>query len=98
MRSQNDNIPQYRSNKKGHIIGTKLYIETQASHLFSHNQGSKKYKYWFGSVLTHYQDGIMRGSGAFVLLSENNHTNIISDFVASFYSFKKGSSKQKYPT
>ena len=40
----------------------------------------------------------MRGSGAFVLLSENNHTNIICDFAASFYSFNKGTSKQKYPT
>ena len=101
LRSQNDNIPQYRSNKKGaYHWNQAIHPETQASHLFSNNQkeAEKYINIGFGSVLTHYQDGIMRGSGAFVLLSENNHTNIISDFAASFYSFKKGSSKQKYPT
>ena len=53
----------------------------------------------FGAVLTHIHDGIMRGTGTFVLLSdESTHENMIFEKAASFYSFKKGTSQQRYPT
>jgi imidazolonepropionase-like amidohydrolase len=56
-------------------------------------------KLGFGYVCTHSKDGIMRGTGAVVSLSEKVVAeNIIQSDAIVAYSFQKGSSTQEYPT
>tara|TARA_B100000902_G_scaffold52161_1_gene58872 strand:+ start:840 stop:3854 length:3015 start_codon:yes stop_codon:yes gene_type:complete len=94
--------PQYKSNKSGaYHWNQAIHPEVHASQQYLNNsEEAKEYlNSGFGSVLTHVQDGIFRGTGCFVLLSNKSpHENIIAEKSASFYSFKKGSSKQRYPT
>lgn len=53
----------------------------------------------FGMVLTHNQDGIARGTGTLVTLSnERENFAMQKDKAAAFYSFSKGTSAQDYPT
>ena len=50
-------------------------------------------------MLTHQKDGIVRGTGGLVLLSDKKeHQNILIKNASAHYSFSKGNSKQKYPT
>jgi len=45
----------------------------------------------FGTVSTHQQDGIVRGTGTIVLLGdERENQNILKDQSAEYYSFNKG--------
>lgn len=56
-------------------------------------------KLGFGVVLSHIQDGIARGTGVLVNLNdESSNKAIIKKSAASFYSFDKGTSNQKYPS
>ena len=53
----------------------------------------------FGSVVSHNMDGIMRGTGTFISLSNDVEQNIIfSEKASSHFSFMKGSSRQRYPS
>ncbi len=52
----------------------------------------------FGTVLTHQKDGISRGTGAVVTLSEQNeNAAIVKERASAHYSFNKGSSTLSYP-
>lgn len=52
----------------------------------------------FGIVLTHQKDGIARGTGTVVDLSDRKENlAMIKEKAASFYSFNKGTSTQSYP-
>ena len=75
--------------------------ETDASKIFTADD--KKAKdlrgIGFGVVLSHLQDGIARGTGTLVTLSdEKENFDMLRDKAAAFYSFNKGSSTQDYPT
>jgi imidazolonepropionase-like amidohydrolase len=53
----------------------------------------------FGVVLTHIKDGIARGTGAVVDLSNRKENFVLlKEKAASFYSFNKGTSTQSYPS
>ncbi len=53
----------------------------------------------FGAVLSHQHDGISRGSSTMVLLGEAApHELIVKDKAAHHFSFRKGSSRQDYPS
>ncbi|MFT7588485.1 MAG: imidazolonepropionase-like amidohydrolase [Limisphaerales bacterium] len=53
----------------------------------------------FGAVVTHRRDGISRGTGAAILLTDESENNaILKEDVASFLSFRKGTSTQEYPS
>ena len=53
----------------------------------------------FGSVVSHNMDGIMRGTGTFISLSNDVEQNIIfSEKASNHFSFMKGSSRQRYPS
>lgn len=53
----------------------------------------------FACVLTSQKDGIVRGSGVLVCLSQTtDNESIIKDRAAGFYSFNKGTSSQAYPS
>ena len=55
-------------------------------------------KLGFGVVLTHQQDGIMRGTSALVTLaSEQANTVMLRNKVANHLSFNKGTSTEAYP-
>lgn len=55
-------------------------------------------KLGFGVVLTHQQDGIMRGTSALVTLGNDNANLVmLRDNVANHLSFNKGTSTQGYP-
>lgn len=94
--------PQYVSDKKG-AFGWNEAIrpETHAASLFDPSQSEKAIEAYqragFGSALTHVQDGIVRGSGALVALSNDAHTALLETEVSAHYSFRKGSSSQNYP-
>lgn len=75
--------------------------DKDAYKLFTHDQAKadELRKQGFGAVLTSSKDGIVRGSGALVnLANANENESMIKDRAAGFYSFRKGSSKQGYPS
>ena len=75
--------------------------ETDASKIFTANEKEAKdlRSMGFGVVLTHLEDGIARGTGTLVTLTdEKENFAMLSDKAAAFYSFSKGSSTQDYPT
>ena len=75
--------------------------DVEAFKLFIHNQGAadEYRKQGFGAVLTSQKDGIVRGSGALVCLAQaKENETMIKDRTAAFYSFKKGTSPQDYPS
>ena len=94
--------PQYKSKKNGaYHWNEAIHPEVDASTQFSTNSKTAKtyLENGFGSVLTHIQDGILRGTATFVALSnKSDNENILHKESGSFYSFKKGVSAQKYPT
>ena len=52
----------------------------------------------FGTVLSHVQDGIIRGTGTLVTLAnERENAVILKDRASAHLSFNKGSSTQSYP-
>lgn len=53
----------------------------------------------FGTVLTHVKDGIARGTGSVVTLSDDNENMaMLKERASAHYSFDKGSSTQNYPS
>lgn len=59
---------------------------------------AERRKAGFAAVLTHRPDGIARGTGALVALGSGKaNKQVLRSQAAAFYSFKKGSSTQKYP-
>jgi hypothetical protein len=75
--------------------------ETDASKIFTANEKEAKdlRSMGFGVVLSHLEDGIARGTGTLVTLTdEKENFAMLRDKAAAFYSFSKGSSTQDYPT
>lgn len=76
--------------------------EQEAASLFKHQpEEARKYQQaGFGAVLTHYPDGIVRGSGALVSLAagEAEHLSLLRERASRHFAFQRGSSQQDYPT
>ena len=75
--------------------------DVEAHKLFLHNQSKadELRKQGFATVLTFQKDGIVRGSGALVSLANaKENETIIKDRAAGFYSLRKGTSPQDYPS
>ncbi len=97
---ERSNGPQYESLKHGAFGWNEaLNPERNAGVLFKHD--TKKAKVYraqgFGTVLTHYNDGIHRGLGALVALGSNENRNLVSKEASAHLSFRKGKSRQSYP-
>lgn len=94
--------PQYESSKKGAYHWNEAFRpETEAYLLFERNteQAKPLLGNGFGTVLTHYMDGIARGSGALVLLGDDNsHRQVLMPRASQHISFRKGTSTQSAPT
>ncbi|HEY1039077.1 MAG TPA: amidohydrolase family protein, partial [Bacteroidia bacterium] len=94
--------PQMETNTKG-AYGWNQAVkpEVEAFKLFTTNekQADDLRRLGFGLALTSQKDGIVRGSGALVALTNNKENeNVVIDKAAAFYSFKKGTSSQDYPS
>ncbi len=94
--------PQYQSNKKG-AFGWNEAIkpETNAAALFSHDSktASQLRQIGFGTVATFVHDGIARGTSVVTTLNgKSENKSIVVEQATANFSFKKGSSKQVYPT
>jgi imidazolonepropionase-like amidohydrolase len=99
---QNEKVnPQFLSEKKGAFAWNEaIKPEIEAVQQYSYNSIDAEilHKMGFTSVLSHFRDGIMRGTGVMVNLNnEKENLNIIVEKAAQFFSFSKGSSKQDYP-
>ena len=95
--------PQYDAGRKGYYWNDHITPEINAVEKlkFDSKKAKELVKSGFGVVNTHFQDGIIRGTGALVALSDNigNDKRILSDRSAQHFSFRKGNtSKQSYPT
>ena len=92
---------QLNSNTKG-AFGWNQAIKSEinTSAIFNADEAKAKAlrENGFGIVLTHQKDGIARGTGSVVDLSDRKENlTIIKEKAASFYSFNKGTSTQSYP-
>lgn len=101
----NDNNPrfgqQFETNKKGaYNWNQAIHPEVESGLLFTvdEKKAEELRKFGFGTVLTHQQDGIVRGTSALVTLSDEMANQVmIKDKVTSELSFDKGTSTQDYP-
>ncbi len=78
-----------------------IHPEVDASSLFEINikSNDELIKMGFGLAVTHVQDGISRGTGALISLGEKDaNKEMISPAIASYFSFRTGTSKQSYPS
>lgn len=102
-RKKRERGPQELSSKKG-AFGWNEAIRPEvrtAEHYTAENKSSRieaLRKAGFGSALTHIQDGIIRGTGAFVALDDRDNYSVLRSDAAAFASFRKGSSTQDYPS
>lgn len=94
--------PQMESAVKGpYGWNQAIHAEYEAHRNVQHNaeKAEELRKQGFGVVLTSSKDGIVRGSGALMLLNKTKENeSIITARQAAFYSFSKGSSTQDYPS
>ena len=97
-----ENGIQLLSDKKGaYNWNEAIKPETQAYMLFNSDKDKAKSlrEMGYGAVVAHQKDGIARGSGVLVSLGENKVNKLIlKEEAAAFYSFRKGISKQGYPS
>ncbi len=93
---------QFISNKKGAYSWNEAFkTEFKAFEAFNPNEKDAEILRGagFGSVITHQQDGISRGSAAVVSLGNERANNVlIKPIAANVLSFSKGTSTQLYPT
>jgi imidazolonepropionase-like amidohydrolase len=94
--------PQLESNKKGaYGWNQAIQPENDASLLFTPDakKAGDLRKIGFGTVLIHAHDGIVRGSGALVTLTDEPANKALLNRKASaHFSFSKGTSSQTYPS
>ena len=101
-RSSGGGYPQIESNTKG-AYGWNQAIKAESDAIKNFTKDTKSAeeyrKLGFGTVLTFQKDGIVRGSGSVVTLSDNRENELIlNEKAAAMYSFDKGTSAQDYPS
>lgn len=92
--------PAPSQNKGAYGWNPSIKADVEAYKTFSHNKekADELRKCGIGVVLTSNKDGIVRGSGSLVHVSnQKENESFIKDKAAGFYSFNKGSSPEPYP-
>ena len=93
--------PQDLSDKKG-AYGWNEAVRPETSAAFVFGPSGDKAKALreagFGAVLTHVQDGVVRGTGAVVLPLDDPREALLAPDASFHMSFRKGSSSQNYPS
>lgn len=91
----------FESEKKGaYAWNQAIRPEVNSAEIFTvDNKTAEDYrKAGFGSVVTHQNDGIFRGTSALVtLINDKENKALLQSKVTANYSFQKGSSPQTYP-
>ncbi len=95
--------PQYDATRKGYYWNDHIRTETNALDMFKFDSKKAKelLKIGFGVVNTHFEDGIMQGTGILVGLNPNSSDayRIIDNKSGNYLSFSKSSkSNQIYPS
>ena len=94
--------PQMESNVKGAYgwnQAIKADFESHKNYISNKEKSDELKRAGFSTVLSCYKDGIVRGTGVLINLSnKKENENIVVDKAAGFYSFSKGSSTQDYPS
>ncbi len=93
---------QIQSNKKGpYNANEAIKSEVNAVEHFTVNSKDAKAMrdLGFGSALAFHEDGLARGTSAFVTLAEDTENEVVLEpKVANHFSFNKGTSRQNYPS
>jgi imidazolonepropionase-like amidohydrolase len=101
FRSDKSPYEQMLSKKRGaYYWNQAIHPEVDAAQNFSRDANAAKTlrSVGFGTVLSHQQDGIARGSGCVVSLNDEPDSKIIlKEKASAHYSFSKGISTQEYP-
>ncbi len=99
-KASNATLPQMKTSKDGAFYWNEsIHPEVDANELYVANEkeNAALIEKGFGFALTHQNDGIARGTGAFVSLNGENPI-LKGNTTNSFFSFSKGVSKQSYPS
>ena len=93
--------PQYESDKKG-AYGWNQAIRPEINSAEAFTVDAKKSKEYrtagIGAMLIHIPDGISRGTGSLVMPVDNPRDAMLRPEASAHFSFRKGSSKQNYPS
>lgn len=102
---ENENFaesPIYEPQKQGAFyVNDAINAEYEAhkNYIFDAEKAKSLKEFGFTSLLSHYKDGIARGSGVLVnLCSKKENETIVLDKASQHFSFSKGSSQQSYPS
>jgi hypothetical protein len=94
--------PQYNNTRKGYYWNDHIRPEQNAIDFFKYDERKAKelIKNGFGAVNTHLSDGIIRGKGALIALTNNGDSNSIIDINSTQYLSLSNSvtSSQSYPS
>lgn len=93
--------PQLESSKSGaYYWNEAIHPEVDANAIYSSNEKANTalIEKGFGFAMTHQDDGIAQGKGAFISLGSGKDPLLKGESIVSFYSFSKGVSKQTYPS
>ena len=94
--------PQYNNTRKGYYWNDHIRPEQNATEFFKYDDRKAKelIKNGFGAVNTHLSDGIIRGKGALIALTNSGDSNnIIDDNSTQYLSLSKSvTSSQSYPS
>ena len=94
--------PQYNNTRKGYYWNDHIRPEQNAIDFFKYDERTAKelIKNGFGAVNTHLSDGIIRGKGALIALTNNGDSNSIIDINSTQYLSLSNSvtSSQSYPS
>ena len=95
-------IPVYEGKNNGEFYWNEsIHPEINASEIYNYDSKSAEsfLKLGFGTVLTHQQNGIMRGTAALVSLGSNDHGSaMLNSQAGQVLSYSRGNSIQNYPT
>ena len=92
--------PQYNTSKAGPYHWNEAIhpeYKTEKNFLYNNKKANGYIKKGFGLVLSHSNNGIARGDGALICLTDQKEKQILKESGATFFSFQKGSSTQVYP-
>lgn len=102
-RNQGGRSPQYEASREGFYWNDHIMPEQDGISVFKYDskKAAEMRKIGFGVVNTHMMDGIARGTGVLVALSDEggDAERILEDTSGQFFSFSKSvASRQSYPT
>ena len=92
--------PQYKTSKVGpYHWNEAIHPEYKAEKHYLYNQKTAEgyINKGFGLILSHDNNGILRGDGTLICLTNDTENQVLKESGATFYSFNKGNSNQVYP-